>query len=71
MRVDSNTKGHFSWFFFKVTSKAQKKVKFNICNFYKQYILYSKGMKPYVFDKFRSEEGWRQHEGNVKYTKNS
>jgi cytosolic carboxypeptidase protein 2/3 len=34
MRVDSNTKGHTTWFFFKVTNFShQQKVKFNLINF--------------------------------------
>lgn len=70
MRVDYNTKGHFSWFFFKATSRLPQTAKFNICNFYKQHILYSKGMKPYIFNKSKSHDGWKQYEGNVTYTKN-
>jgi hypothetical protein len=34
MRVDSNTKGHTSWFFFKVTNPSlHKQIKFNLINF--------------------------------------
>lgn len=55
MRVDTNTKGHFSWFFFKAISNKPQKVKFNICNFHKSHLLYSKGMKPYVFSRFGSK----------------
>lgn len=50
MRVDSNTKGHTTWFYFKVTNfSSQKKVKFNIINFQKDGLLYQEGMKPYCF----------------------
>lgn len=40
MRVDSNTKGHHQWFYFKVKSKIKKQVKFNIVNFTKKRSLY-------------------------------
>ncbi len=41
MRVDSNTKGHTNWFFFKVYNiKKKKLVKFNIINFCKHNQLY-------------------------------
>lgn len=58
MRVDTNTKGHFSWFLFKAMSKNTGKVKFNICNFYKSGILYTKGMKPYILT--RNDNCWKQ-----------
>ena len=52
MRVDSNTKGHTCWYFFKVFDiKKKKKVRFNIINFTKNHLLYEDGMKPYVFKK--------------------
>ncbi len=52
MRVDSNTKGHTSWFYFKVSNvTTNQKVKFNIVNFTKRGILYKDGMKPYVYKK--------------------
>lgn len=50
MRVDSNTKGHTSWFYFKVSNApSNQKIKFNIINFNKKHVLYKDGMKPYVF----------------------
>jgi hypothetical protein len=50
MRVDSNTKGHTSWFYFKVSNAtANQKIKFNIINFSKRHLLYKDGMKPYIF----------------------
>jgi hypothetical protein len=59
MRVDSNTRGHTSWFFFKVSNICQKKkVKFNIINFTKTNFLYLDGMKPYVFR--TSKKIWSQ-----------
>ena len=54
MRVDSNTRGHFQWFNFKVKNmKKNEKYKLNICNFQKDKILYSRGMKPYILSKKR------------------
>lgn len=35
MRVDTNSKGHSNWFYFKVTETEKTKIKFNICNFTK------------------------------------
>ena len=45
MRVDSNTAGHFQWFYFKVNNKIKKEVKFNVLNFTKASSLYENGMK--------------------------
>ena len=68
MRVDSNTKGHTAWFFFKVSNAAAKqKIKFNIINFGKKYLLYKDGMKPYVFKK--SVGKWTQSGISVHYAK--
>jgi len=50
MRVDSNTKGHTSWFYFKVSNFTHKqKIRFNLINFQKSGLLYKDGMKPYCF----------------------
>ncbi|EAR82912.1 zinc carboxypeptidase family protein (macronuclear) [Tetrahymena thermophila SB210] len=73
MRVDSNTKGHFQWYYFKVqgASKGQK-VKFNICNFYKKKSLYTRGMKPYILSEValkHLKKDWTQEGNNVSYTK--
>lgn len=68
MRVDSNTKGHAAWFYFKVSNAAPKqKIKFNILNFSKKYLLYKEGMKPYVFRK--SAGKWSQEGLSVNYAK--
>ena len=40
MRVDSNTKGHANWFFFKVTNFGDGAVTFNLINFQKNGLLY-------------------------------
>lgn len=40
MRVDSNTRGHFSWYYFKIKNIPKgEKIKLNICNFTK--VLYN------------------------------
>lgn len=50
LRVDSNTRGHFQWFNFKVRNLTKGiKYKFNICNLQKDGSLYNRGMKPYIF----------------------
>ncbi len=67
MRVDTNTRGHNSWFFFKVRNTRQgKTVKFNICNFHRTSSLFSTGMKPSVYSKMNSK-GWSQEGSNVSY----
>ena len=66
MRVDSNTKGHTSWYFFKIFNiKKKKKIKFNIINFTKNNILYTEGMKPYVFR--TSKMTWSQEGIDVEF----
>jgi hypothetical protein len=35
MRVDTNTRGNFKWFYFTVKMPANEKIKLNICNFTK------------------------------------
>lgn len=64
MRVDSNTKGHLQWFYFKISNlKAQVKYRINICNFQKSKTLYLRGMKPYIYSAFQfanSGIGWHQ-----------
>lgn len=68
MRVDSNTKGHTSWYFFRVKTKnsAGQNLTINICNFTKKNLLYAKGMRPYVLSKL-SGGGWKQDGFNVFY----
>ena len=46
MRVDSNTRGHHQWFYFKVENKQRVgNVKFNFVNFTKRQSLYMHGMR--------------------------
>ena len=59
MRVDSNTRGHSTWFYFKVTNfTGNQKVKFNIINFQKSGLMYKEGMKPYCYRS--STKKWEQ-----------
>jgi hypothetical protein len=68
MRVDSNTRGHTAWFYFKVTNCAtNQKIKFNIINFGKKNLLYKDGMKPYVYKK--SVGKWCQSCTNITYNR--
>jgi hypothetical protein len=45
MRIDSNTRGHLQWYYFKVKNCGLKKIKLNIVNFRKKKTLYQKGIK--------------------------
>ncbi|KAL4504058.1 hypothetical protein ABPG72_022688 [Tetrahymena utriculariae] len=71
MRVDSNTKGHLQWYYFKVKgAQTSQRVKFNICNFSKNKSLYMRGMKPYIYSQkenslFKSD--WSQQGEKVTY----
>ncbi|KAL4450839.1 hypothetical protein ABPG74_011681 [Tetrahymena malaccensis] len=73
MRPDTNTKGHQSWFYFKISNtKANQTVRFNICNFQKKRSLYQRGLKPYVLsqkDKDQFGQIWKQGGSNVYYSK--
>lgn len=65
MRVDSNTRGHLSWFNFKIKGmKPRQSIKLNICNFTKGKCLYTKGMKPYIS---LNDGDWVQSGKNVRY----
>lgn len=64
MRVDSNTKGHNTWFYFKVSNFShQQRIRFNIINFQKNGLLYDQGMKPYCFRS--SSKSWHQAGADV------
>lgn len=58
LRSDTNTRGHTSWYYFKVNNRAVTgEIQLNICNFGKKKNLYGVGLKPYEM-----KEGgeWRQ-----------
>ncbi len=48
MKIDSNTRGHMQWYYFKVKNVSLHKIKINIVNFRKKRTLYQKGMKPFM-----------------------
>lgn len=58
LRSDTNTRGHTSWYYFKVNNHEQLgDVQFNVCNFGKKKNLYPAGLKPYCL----TEGGeWKQ-----------
>jgi hypothetical protein len=58
MRVDSNTRGHTCWFFFRIkNNNTTPLVHLNLSNFTKRNLLYRKGMYPYVCSKLKNN-GW-------------
>jgi hypothetical protein len=66
MRVDSNTKGHTTWFYFRVSNFYHKqKIKMNIINFEKKGLLYREGMKPYCYRS--SKKKWMQDGVNSEF----
>lgn len=73
MRVDSNTRGHLQWYYFKVSNLQKGDVyQFNICNFQKAKTLYSRGMKPYLLsyrDLLDKRGGWSQGGEDIQYAK--
>lgn len=69
MRVDTNTRGHNSWFMFKCrNTRAGLKVKLNICNFHRSSSLFSQGMRPSVFSRLGSRN-WEHGGTNITYTR--
>ena len=57
MRVDSNTRGHHQWFYFKIQNKEKVgKVTFNFVNFTKRQSLYMHGMRVNVKSMLDIEE---------------
>lgn len=52
MRVDSNTRGHHQWFYFKVNNQGRVgTIRFNVVNFTKHKSLYMHGMRVNVRSK--------------------
>lgn len=73
MRVDSNTRGHLQWYYFRVANmKKNTTYHLNICNFQKAKTLYNRGMKPYIFS-YKDIQvkglGWRQAGEDIQYMK--
>ena len=62
MRVDSNTRGHHQWFYFKVRNmKKTGTIKFNIVNFTKKNSLYMHGMRVNVKSMLDFEDKKAKH----------
>ena len=56
-RVDTNTKGHQQWFYFKVrNTKVSTRYQFSICNFTKPFSLFKQGMQIHMLSKKRQKE---------------
>jgi hypothetical protein len=73
LRVDSNTRGHCTWFHFEVGGGRLSKgrtVKFNIVNMSKRDSLYNHGMQIYYWSakkNLQSFTGWQKGCANIKY----
>ena len=64
MRIDSNTRGHLQWYYFKVKNNGLKRIKLNLVNFRRKRTLYQRGMQPFI----KPENGeWRQAGENITF----
>ena len=70
IKPESNTHGHFQWFYFKVKSRVPKKIILVIKNFLKAKMLYRTGLRPYYQSNMDDTNCWRQIESNCTYQKN-
>lgn len=53
-KVDTNTKGHQQWFYFKVkNTRKDVRYHFSVCNFTKPFSLFKQGMQVQMFSKKR------------------
>jgi Cytosolic carboxypeptidase N-terminal domain/Zinc carboxypeptidase len=66
IRSDTNSKRHYSWFYFSVTKCKNKGViRFNVVNMTDSPFLYNQGMKPVVSE---NRTDWEDVVMNVEYT---
>lgn len=66
VRPDSNTGGHFQWFYFKVSNVARHRtVRFNIVNLSRKRSLYESGKRPFCSGQM--EQDWRPIGSNIVY----
>ena len=65
MRADSNTRGHYQWFYFKIKNKQVRKLTLIIKNFIKSTLLYRKGLKPYVKSVKNNDLHYQQIDSSV------
>ena len=69
MRVDTNTRGHHQWFYFKVQHDIHflnKRVTFNIVNFTKKESLYNQGMRVAISES-NNDYKWVKGGENIQY----
>ena len=72
MRVDSNTRGHHQWFYFKVSNQQRTgTIKFNVVNFTKHKSLYMQGMRINVKSKTEYDERLNKQTGLKPTTENN
>lgn len=64
MRIDSNTRGHLQWYYFRVRNNGLKQIKLNLVNFRRKRTLYERGMKPFIRPQFGE---WRQAGENITF----
>ena len=68
MRVDTNTRGHHQWFYFRVENGERVgHAKFNIVNFTKRDALYSQGMRIAIGKSEGSVRKWNRGGENITY----
>jgi hypothetical protein len=66
VRPDSNSGGHFQWFYFKVSNvQSPRQVRFNILNLARKRSLYDSGKRPYSAT--QSGGQWRPSGKNIQY----
>jgi len=71
LRVDTNTKGHFNWFYFQMsnTRKGQT-IRLNIVNMTKGHSLYQQGMQINYWSRLKNQPlftGWLRGGQNIQY----
>ena len=67
IKSDSNTKGHFQWFYFKVKSKKVQSCTFVIKNFMKGNLYYRNGLKPFYRSTLRGMNNYQQIASEVSF----
>ncbi len=65
LNVDTNTKGHQQWFYFRVkNTQANKRVTFTIRNFTKPFSLHKQGMRVFYKSQKKNESDVSDMSGN-------
>ena len=60
LRPDSNTHGHFQWFYFTVHSRTVQTITLVIKNFIKAKMMYRNGLRPYYRSNLSGNTAWTQ-----------